>query len=150
MTLQECILKTLKFSNKETNKPIKQWQQIWTDTSSKKIYSWQIRDAYHYISLWKCKSKNSRCYYTLSEFFYGDNTIHLFKWMKFLQLPIPRGRIKMVEQEDAEITSPHEHIQTIITIHIEQLLLKLTWRLAVCLFYHQGCRERSTQSLVGK
>lgn len=32
----------------------------------------------------------------------------------------------MVEQEDAEITSPHEHIQTIITIHIEQLLLKMT------------------------
>lgn len=34
-------------------------------------------------------------------------------------------------------------------LHVEQLLLKMTWNLAEQLFYNKGYKERYTQSLVG-
>ena len=36
-----------------------------------------------------------------------------------------------------------------LQLHIEQLSLKTTWRLAEWLFYNQGYKERTTQSLEG-
>lgn len=43
-------------------------------------------------------------------------------------------------------TLPHEHIST--CDHVEQLLLKTTWRWTESLLYNQSCKERSTGSKV--
>lgn len=43
--------KVLKFTNNKTNKPIKNWANIQTDISAKKVDEWQIdmgKDAQHH------------------------------------------------------------------------------------------------------
>ena len=50
----------------------------------------------------------------------------------------------MVEEEDAELTSPSKLIKNIV--HVEQRSLTITQSLAEGLLYNQGYRERSTWS----
>ena len=59
--LHEPLLEVTKaVKNKQTNKKIKNGQKIWTDTSPKKIYIWQIsiwKDAQHHMLLGNYKLK---------------------------------------------------------------------------------------------
>ena len=54
----------------------------------------------------------------------------------------------MAEQEDPELTSLMNTSK--IHLHVEQLSLKTNQRLVERLFYDQGCKEKSTQSRVGR
>ena len=45
----------------------------------------------------------------------------------------------MTKWQDAKLNPFQEHIK--LQLHMEQLLLILTWALAEELFYNQGCNE---------
>ena len=45
----------------------------------------------------------------------------------------------MAEWQDTKLTPLQDHIK--VQLHLEQLLLILTWTLAEQLFYNQGCNE---------
>ena len=50
------------------------------------------------------------------------------------------GRLtKVTEQEDMELTSPHEHIKN--NLHVEQFSLKTNWKLAEGLLYNQDFKK---------
>lgn len=63
----------------------------------------------------------------------------LFKVVHFLK-KVAEEEIKMVDKEDAELTSHHEHIKN--TPPCEAALPKTPWRLTEGLLRNQQCKER--------
>ena len=47
----------------------------------------------------------------------------------------------MVEQEDVDLTSPHEHFKN--NLCVEQFSLKTHWKLVEELLYNQGCKKKT-------
>ena len=47
----------------------------------------------------------------------------------------------MVEQEDVDLTSPHEHFKN--NLRVEQFSLKTHWKLVEELLYNQGCKKKT-------
>lgn len=48
------------------------------------------------------------------------------------------------------LSSPSPMNTLKIHLHVEEVLLKTTWRLVERLFYNRGCKERSTQNWLRK
>ena len=73
---------------------------------------------------------------------------HRFKGVILWHQPLKGNEeIKIVEYEDPELTYSTNTSKS--QVHIEQLLLRMTWRLSEQCFYNQDDKERTTELLEG-